>query len=328
MPLTQPELHGSHVRSLLQLEADAISRTAQQLNPEAIERAVNLLLNCRGKVVLSGVGKSGIVAQKIAATLNSIGTMAVFLHPCDALHGDLGIVNAADVGIILSNSGETAELVQMMPHLKHRTVPTIAILGNLNSTLAQQATVTLDASVDREACPLNLAPTTSTTVALAIGDALAMSVMQIKGITPEAFAFNHPAGRLGKRLTLTVRDLMCCDRPTLQPQASWLEVLEAISQGGLGAVNIVDEKGCLVGLITDGDLRRWVQKTSAIELESLTAQNIMTQSPISIMSSVLAYDALQLMENRSSQISVLPVVDSQHHCLGILRLHDLFQSGL
>ncbi|NJR49037.1 MAG: KpsF/GutQ family sugar-phosphate isomerase [Leptolyngbyaceae cyanobacterium CSU_1_3] len=328
MPLTQPELHGSHVRSLLQLEADAISRTAQQLNPEAIEQAVNLLLNCRGKVVLSGVGKSGIVAQKIAATLNSIGTMAVFLHPCDALHGDLGIVNAADVGIVLSNSGETAELVQMMPHLKHRTVPTIAILGNLNSTLAQQATVTLDASVDREACPLNLAPTTSTTVALAIGDALAMSVMQIKGITPEAFAFNHPAGRLGKRLTLTVGDLMCCDRPTLQQQSSWLEVLEAISQGGLGAVNIVDEQGCLVGLITDGDLRRWVQKTNAIELETLTAQNIMTQSPISIMSSVLAYDALQLMENRSSQISVLPVVDSKHHCLGILRLHDLFQSGL
>lgn len=289
---------------------------------------MNLLLDCRGKVVLSGVGKSGIVAQKIAATLNSIGTMAVFLHPCDALHGDLGIVNSADVGIVLSNSGETSELIQMTPHLKHRNVPVIAILGNLRSTLATQATVALDASVNREACPLNLAPTTSTTVALAIGDALAMSLMQIKGITPEAFAFNHPAGRLGKRLTLTVRDLMCLERPTLLPHASWLEVLQAISQGGLGAANVVDQQGYLLGLITDGDLRRWVQKTDAVELAALTAQHIMTCEPVAITSDVLAYDALKLMEDRSSQISVLPVVDSEHRCLGILRLHDLFQSGL
>ncbi|MBD1845981.1 KpsF/GutQ family sugar-phosphate isomerase [Cyanobacteria bacterium FACHB-63] len=289
---------------------------------------MNILLSCCGKVVLSGVGKSGIVAQKIAATLNSIGTMAVFLHPCDALHGDLGIVNSSDVGIVLSNSGETSELIQMMPHLKHRNVPVIAILGNLSSTLAKQATIALDASVNREACPLNLAPTTSTTVALAIGDALAMSLMQIKGITPEAFAFNHPAGRLGKRLTLTVGDLVCLERPTLLPHASWLEVLQAISQGGVGAVNVVDEQGYLLGLITDGDLRRWVQKTNAVELEASTAQSIMTREPVAITSEVLAYEALKLMEERSSQISVLPVVDSERRCIGILRLHDLFQSGL
>ncbi len=328
MPLTQTELYSSQVRSLLQLEADAIARTAQSLDSQAVDGAMNILLNCSGKVVLSGVGKSGIVAQKIAATLNSIGTMAVFLHPCDALHGDLGIVNSADVGIVLSNSGETGELIQMMPHLKHRNVPVIAILGNLSSTLAKQATVTLDASVNREACPLNLAPTTSTTVALAIGDALAMSLMQIKGITPEAFAFNHPAGRLGKRLTLTVGDLVCLERPTLLPHASWLEVLQAISQGGVGAVNVVDERGYLLGLITDGDLRRWVQKTNAVELEALTAHSIMTHEPVAITSEVLAYDALKLMEERSSQISVLPVVDSERRCMGILRLHDLFQSGL
>jgi arabinose-5-phosphate isomerase len=328
VPLSKAALYSAQVRSLLQLEADAIAKTAQTLDPEAIDCAMNILLNCRGKVVLSGVGKSGIVAQKIAATLNSIGTMSVFLHPCDALHGDLGIVNSADVGIVLSNSGETGELIQMMPHLKHRNVPVIAILGNLNSTLAQQATIALDASVNREACPLNLAPTTSTTVALAIGDALAMSLMQIQGVTPEAFAFNHPAGRLGKRLTLTVGDLMCVEPPTLLPTASWLEVLEAISQGGVGAVNIVDRQSCLVGLITDGDLRRWVQKTHPAELEALNAQSIMTYEPISITSDVLAYDALQLMENRSSQIAVLPVVDSERHCMGILRLHDLFQSGL
>ncbi|MEP0916910.1 KpsF/GutQ family sugar-phosphate isomerase [Leptolyngbya sp. DQ-M1] len=328
MPLTQTELHWSHVQSLLQLEADAIAKTAQRLNPQAVNLAVTLLLNCRGKVVLSGVGKSGIVAQKIAATLNSIGTVAVFLHPCDALHGDLGIVNAADVGIVLSNSGETDELLQMMPHLKHRNVPVIAILGNLSSTLAQQATIALDASVNREACPHNLAPTTSTTVALALGDALAISVMQLKGTTPEEFAFNHPAGRLGKRLTLTVRDLMHPDSPTLTSQASWLEVIEGISRGGLGAVNIVDQQGKLLGLITDGDLRRCIQRTKPVDLETLTAAHIMTQDPVSIQPEVLAYDALKLMENRPSQISVLPVVDEAQHCMGLLRLHDLFRSGL
>ncbi len=328
MPLTQPELHWSHVRSLLQLEADAIARTAQHLDPNAIEQAVNLLLNCRGKVVLSGVGKSGIVAQKIAATLNSIGAMAVFLHPCDALHGDLGIVNAADVGLILSNSGETDELIQMMPHLKHRTVPTIAILGNLNSTLAQQATVTLDASVDREACPLNLAPTTSTTVALAIGDALAMSLMQSKRVTPEEFAFNHPAGRLGKRLTLTVKDLLHSDSPNLSPDASWLEVLGAITQGGLGAVSVVNDKGYLLGLITDGDLRRWIQKFDLAELAVSTAARLMTTNPIVVTPETLAYDALQLMENRASQIAVLPVIDQEQRCLGLIRLHDIVRSGL
>lgn len=328
MTLTPIEFYSSQVRSLLQLEADAIARTARRLDPQTVDQAVNLLLECRGKVVLSGVGKSGIVAQKIAATLNSIGMMAVFLHPCDALHGDLGMVNVADVGLVLSNSGETDELIQMMPHLKYRDVATIAVLGNLNSTLAQQATVALDASVDREACPLNLAPTTSTTVALAIGDALAMSLMQIKGITPEEFAFNHPAGRLGKRLTLKVGDLMRPTRPALLPEASWLEVLEAISQSELGAVNIVDHQGILIGLITDGDLRRWVQKTKPTELEALTAETIMTRNPITITPDVLAYSALQLMENRPSQISVLSVVTAQKRCLGLLRLHDLFQCGL
>lgn len=328
MTLTQPGLHWSQVRSLLQLEADAIAASAQRLDPEAVEQAVELLLHCRGKVVLSGVGKSGIVAQKIAATLNSIGTTAVFLHPCDALHGDLGIVNAADVGVVLSNSGETDELIQMMPHLKHRAVPTIAILGNLNSTLAQQATVTLDASVDREACPLNLAPTTSTTVALAIGDALAMRLMQIKQVTPEEFAFNHPAGRLGKRLTLTVKDLLHLDSPKLLPDASWLEVLEAISQGGLGAVSIVNDKGYLLGLITDGDLRRWIQKSDIPELTTTTAAQLMTPNPIVVTPDALAYDALQLMENRASQITVLPVVDDEQRCLGLIRLHDIVRSGL
>lgn len=315
---------------LLKLEANAINQAAGRLQIDKLEQALTLLANCQGKVVLTGVGKSGIVAQKIAATLNSIGIVAVNLHPCDALHGDLGIVTALDVAVLLSNSGETEELIAMLPHLKHRQVPMIAILGNLHSTIADQADVVLDASVDREACPLNLAPTTSTTVALAIGDALAMTVMQRRGITPEDFAFNHPAGRLGKRLTLKVGDLMhyCPDSPTLIPQASWIEVVSGITQGGAGAVNIVDEHGQLQGIITDGDLRRWVQKTKPAELETLNAGRIMTTNPVTVTPEDLAYDALKLMENRPSPISVLPVVDARGNCLGLIQLHDIFRSGL
>jgi arabinose-5-phosphate isomerase len=315
---------------LLKLEADAINRAAERLQFDQLDQALTLLAECRGKVVLSGVGKSGIVAQKIAATLNSIGTVAVYLHPCDALHGDLGIVTDADVAVLLTNSGETEELLGMVPHLKHRQVPIIAILGNLHSTLAAQSDVVLDASVDREACPLNLAPTTSTTVALAIGDALAMTLMQVRGLTPEDFALNHPAGRLGKRLTLKVQDLIAADSQqiTVPPSASWIEVLSAISAGGLGAVSVVDEQSQLLGIITDGDLRRWVQKVGLTELEHLQAGTMMTQNPIQVEPTLLAYEALQIMENRPSQISVLPIVEADQRYIGLIRLHDIIRSGL
>ncbi|HEY9768113.1 MAG TPA: KpsF/GutQ family sugar-phosphate isomerase [Coleofasciculaceae cyanobacterium] len=315
---------------ILKLEARAIDRAAQQMQLDQVEQALTLLSDCQGKVILAGVGKSGIVAQKIAATLNSIGTLAVSLHPCDALHGDIGIVTTADVAVVLSNSGETEELVTLIPALKHRRVPIIAIVGNISSTLAQRADVFLDATVDREACPLNLAPTTSTTVALAIGDALAMTLMQMRGITAESFAINHPAGRLGKRLTIKVGDLMHCgDRnPTLFAEAAWIEVASAISCGGLGAVNIVDRAGNLLGLITDGDLRRWIGKIKPTELETLEAEKIMTNNPTVVTPDVLAYDALKLMEERTSQIDVLPVVNHQGCCLGLIRLHDIVGSGL
>lgn len=322
--------HFSQVVELLKLEADSITKAAIRLEPHSVDKAIDILKKSPGKVAVAGIGKSGIVGRKIAATLTSTGTGAFFLHPADALHGDLGIVGRDDVAVILSNSGETDELVAILPHLKHRQIPIIAILGNLNSTLARNADVVLDASVDKEACPLNLAPTTSTTVALAIGDAIAMTLMQVKGLTSEDFALNHPAGRLGKRLTLRVVDLMHggSENPTILSTATWLEVISAITSGGLGAVNVVDNDNRLLGIITDGDLRRTLQKIDPSKLEGLTSSAIMSNNPITVAPYCLAYNALQMMENRPSQISVMPVVDDERKCLGLIRLHDIVISGL
>ncbi len=319
-----------HVAELLETEAEAIIRVAAQLQPDQVDKTLALLSACQGKVIVIGVGKSGIIAQKIAATFRSIGVVSVALHPCDALHGDLGVITGDDIALLLSHSGETEEILSLLPHLNRRQVPLIAIVGNLNSSLARQADVILDVTIQREICPLNLAPTTSTLVALALGDALAMTMMQIKGVTPESFAYNHPAGRLGKRLTLRVRDLMHSGsaNPMLPVQASWIEIVSTISQGGMGAVNIVNQSGQLVGLITDGDLRRCVEKTPLARLEFIDAAAIMTPTPVVVEADMLAYDALKLMENRPSQISVLPVVDVQRTCLGLIRLHDIVRCGL
>lgn len=315
------------VVELLHLEARAIELAASRLEKPKVRKIIRILSECEGKVIVTGVGKSGIIAQKIAQTLTSTGTVAVFLHPSDALHGSLGVITKGDVLIALSNSGETDEILLLLPTLKIRKICIISIIGNTNSTLARQSDVYLDASVDREACPLNLAPTTSTTVALVIGDALAMTLMQCKGLTAEDFASNHPAGRLGKRLTLKVVNLMH-ESPSIFPSANWLEVVKAISKHSLGAVNVVDTKGCLIGIVTDGDLRRTFEKTRIEDLANLNAEQMMTRSPITANPEMLAYEALQLMENRPRQISVLPVVNEREICVGLLRLHDIVRSGL
>src|SRR5436190_3780557 len=299
--------HYSKVIEFLKLEAAAIRNSAELVDPVSVQNAVDLLLNCTGKVIVVGVGKSGVIAQKIAQTMTSTGTIAVFVHPSDALHGGLGVISKEDVVIVLSNSGETEELLAILPSLKQRAASVIAVVGSVSSTLARQADVVLDASVDQEACPLNLAPTTSTTVSLAIGDALAMALMEAKGLTAEDFAANHPAGQLGKRLTLKVEDLMH-ESPDVLPNAGWLEVVKKISKHSLGAVNVVDKKSMLLGVVTDGDLRRTIERTQADKLSSLTAKQMMTAAPITATPKMLAYDALQLMENRPSQISVLPVI--------------------
>ena len=315
------------VVELLKLEASAIEHAAMRLEKEVVRRTIEILEECKSKVIVIGVGKSGIIAQKIAQTLTSTGTIAIFVHPSDALHGSLGVITRGDVLIALSNSGETDEILLLLPTLKARKICIISIVGNTNSTLARQSDVVLDASVDQEACPLNLAPTTSTTVALAIGDALAMTLMQSKGQTQEDFAANHPAGRLGKRLTLKVTDLMH-ESPNINPAANWMEVVKSISRHSLGAVNVVDENTRLLGIITDGDLRRAIEKTSPQNFEQLTAEQMMTRNPTTSAPEMLAFDALQLMENRPMQISVLPIVDDNKICIGLLRLHDVVRSGL
>ncbi len=316
-----------HVVSLLRIEAEAIENAAGRLNRDSIESALAILGECKGKIVVTGIGKSGVIGQKIAQTMTSTGTVSVFVHPSDALHGSLGVFASEDVAIALSNSGETSEINALLPALKNRGIKIVSIVGNTDSTLARESDVFLDASVDKEACPLNLAPTTSTTVALSIGDALAMTLMRSKGLTMEQFAENHPAGRLGKRLTLKVRDLMH-ESPDVTPESGWLEVVKALSKYALGAVNVVGADGSLIGIITDGDLRRSLEKTPSDKFNELTASDLMTGSPVTAGPEMLAFDALKLMEERSSQISVLPVVDENGRAAGLVRLHDIVKSGL
>ncbi|MGI8812990.1 MAG: KpsF/GutQ family sugar-phosphate isomerase [Pyrinomonadaceae bacterium] len=322
---TTPE--GEKVAEILRHEARAIERAADNLDRAQVERAMDLVRGCNGKIIVTGVGKSGVIAQKIAQTLTSTGTVGIFVHPSDALHGSLGVVSQGDVIIALSNSGETDEILALMPTLAARATPVIAIVGNMESSLARRSQVVLDASVDKEACPLNLAPTTSTTVALAIGDAIALTMMEAKGLTAEDFASNHPAGRLGKRLTLRVESLMH-QSPNVPAYASWIDVVKAISSFALGAVNVVSSDGKLDGIVTDGDLRRTIEKCDPTTLSELTAEQMMTRGPVRTTPETLAFDALQLMEDRESQISVLPVVDAGGICVGIIRLHDIVRSGL
>jgi len=321
----------------LEEEAAAIAAAAQRLAADQAEAALQQLEACaarRAKLVISGVGKSGIVARKIAATFSSIGLMAVYLNPLDALHGDLGVVAPDDLVLLLSNSGETEELLAILPHLKRRGNICMALVGRTESSLARGCAVVLDGSVDREVCPLNLAPTASTAVAMAIGDALAAVWMERRGISPEDFAFNHPAGSLGKQLTLTAADLMVpvSGLVPLQPHTPLLEVIARLTADGVGASWVADGAGAqqrLAGLITDGDLRRALQTTRPERWSQLSAADLMTRDPITVTGSTLAIEALEQMErNRRKAIGVLPVVQESGEVEGLLRLHDLVQAGL
>ena len=341
-PLATPQGPASALSRCLQEEAAAIAAAAGRLSSEQVEAALELLLCCRtrrAKLVVTGVGKSGIVARKIAATFSSIGLTAVFLNPTDALHGDLGIVAADDVALLLSNSGETEELLAILPHLKRRGTGRIALVGRIDSALARGCDVVLDGSVDREVCPLNLAPTASTAVAMAIGDALAAVWMERAGISPEDFAINHPAGSLGRQLTLTVAELMvpASELEPLAPEAPLSAVIGQLTRptngkGSLGAawvqgagIGIGD--GGSGGLITDGDLRRTLQRHPPEAWASMQASAMATTDPISVTPDTLAAEALRVMERNPAQaLSVLPVIDGGE-LVGLLRLHDLVQAG-
>ena len=317
-------------RETLEAEADAIQRAAARLD-DAFARAVGLLHRCAGKVITTGVGKSGIAARKIAATLTSTGCPAVFLHPSEAMHGDLGIVAEADVVVALSNGGESEELLAILPALLSRRTPIIAIVGNLKSTLAQKAAVVINAAIEREACPLNLAPTASVVVAMALGDALAMTLQKRRGFGPEDYARNHPGGRLGRRLTLRVADVMPTGpdaMPRVAAETAFMEALCEISAKSLGATAVTDADGKLIGLITDNDIRRAAQRQGGAVF-ALTAEDIMTKNPaVTLRPDQLAYEALRLMEDRPRPISVAPVVDADGVFLGMARVHDFVRAGI
>lgn len=316
--------------AVLRGAVSALTAAADRLDGSAVLRAVKVMVACEGKVLVTGAGTSGVIARKIAATLTSTGTPSMFLHPADALHGGLGAVDAKDVIIMISNSGETGELLVILPYLRHRHVRMIGILGNTESTLAREANVVLDASVEAESGPLGLAPTNSSTVALAFGDALAMAVVAAKGFTPDAFALNHPSGRLGRRLTLLVEDVVPggLPEPSVEGDATLLDAIGAIGDGGVGAVAVVNGDGVLSGLLTDGDVRRALVEGDPSVMHR-TVGEFMTKSPAAVALGTLAYDALQTMEDRSSQISVLPVVRGDGGIyVGMLRVHDLVKAGI
>ncbi|MFC7360043.1 KpsF/GutQ family sugar-phosphate isomerase [Nocardioides astragali] len=313
---------------VLRIEAEALTAAADRLDEATYADAVKSMADTDGPILTTGVGTSGVVARKLAATLTSTGSRAVFLHPSDALHGQLGLLRERDVVVAISNSGETEEILAALPYLRSRNAQIIAIVGTADSTLGRSAAVVLDAFAEVEACPLNLAPTSSTTLALAVGDALAVSLMAYKDITAENFALNHPSGRLGRRLTLSVADLMqpVAAIGSVATSTSLLEVLACITSGGVGAAVVVDGDR-LAGLITDGDVRRCLGRLDDTSISSVTAADVMTRDPEVVGAETAAYDALLTMEQRESQISVLPVVDGSR-VVGIVRLHDLIRSGL
>ena len=313
--------------SILKTEANELLQAADRVS-ESIVDAAKLIDNHNGKVMICGLGKSGLIAQKIAATFCSIGRKAVFLHAVDALHGDLGIFEAGDPTIVISKSGSTEEIVRLIPILKEFESPLIGIVGNMNSSIIDDLDIVLDASVDNEADPLGIVPTSSTTLTLSIGDALAGVLMSVKGFNKNDFARYHPSGSLGKRLLLTVENIMqhISNVAVVKMTDKLRKVVIAMTEKPNGAA-IVKCKNDGFGLITDGDLRRCLAEGEDIDL--LDAEKIMTTDPVSISSNSSVDNALKLMEDRRSQISVLPVVSEENgECLGLIRLHDIYQTRL
>jgi arabinose-5-phosphate isomerase len=308
-------------RRVLQIEAQAIHDVLARLDGNFV-RAVDVLFACKGRVVVSGMGKSGLIGRKISATFSSTGTLSFFLHPAEALHGDMGMLARGDAMLAVSYGGETEEIISLLEALKRLEMPLVTLTGNVKSTLAEASDVVLDVSVREEACSLNLAPTASTTVAMAVGDALAVSLLDRRGFRPDDFAALHPAGRLGKKL-LRVEHLMHSGAtlPRVSPETSMPDTFHEMSKKGLGMTTVVAPDGRLAGIITDGDLRRLMEKYRGATLE-MTAGACMTRTPQTIGPHVLASEALNLMEKR--KITSIVVVDGAGGVLGVVHLHDLW----
>lgn len=318
----------AHAKEVLRMEAEAILEQIPRVD-ESFVAAVQLILNCKGRTVITGMGKSGLIGRKMAATLASTGTPSFFVHPAEGIHGDLGMITAHDVVIALSNSGETGEVLNILPSLRRIGASLIAMVGNPNSTLAKNADVVLNVGVSSEACPLGLAPTSSTTAALAYGDALALALLKQHNFTASQFAIFHPGGSLGRKLLLTVGNIMHCgqDNPVVHGNTTVQEALFVITDKGLGAVSVVDDEGLLLGLLTDGDIRRGLRK--GVEFLNRPVMEIMTKTPKTITAEKLAAQALHIMEsNEPKPITVLPVVDEQKHVVGLLHMTDLVKQGV
>ncbi len=312
-------------KEVIRIEAEAVANLTSSINDQFV-KAVNVISESKGRVVLTGMGKSGLIARKIVATLNSTGTAAIYLHPTDALHGDLGMVRKEDVVILISKSGNTEEVANLLPMLKRIGVKMIAMCGSENSRLAHECDIFLNISVKEEACPHDLAPTASTTATLAMGDALSVSLLQKRNFTIEDFAFLHPGGSLGKRLSLQISEIMIKGGriPIITEDASFKDVIFEITSKRLGTTCVVDKSGVLTGIITDGDLRRLLEKT--LEIKDLKAKDIMTKNPKVLKESYLASFALQQMENY--KITSLIITDDENKPIGIVHLHDLINLGL
>ena len=312
-------------KQVIRIEAEALEALALRID-DRFAAAVDLIFNSTGRVIVTGMGKSGLVARKIVATMNSTGTAAVFLHPSDAVHGDLGMVREEDVVICLSKSGDTEEIRQLLPMFRRIGVKIIAMVGTLGSQLAQQCDIVLDTSVKEEACPHDLAPTASTTATLALGDALAIALLDRRGFTKEEFAMFHPGGNLGKRLLLRVEEMMVlgANVPVVREEVPLSDAIVEMTSKRLGATCVIDSGGRLRGIVTDGDLRRLLHRTK--DVTNVTAADAMTKNPKTIRKGLLAATALEEME--SFNITQLVVVDEQHRPVGMLHLHDLMKAGL
>ena len=315
-------------RQVLRMEAEAVLEQVERID-EHFKAAVEMIMACPGRTVITGMGKSGIIGRKMAATLASTGTPSFYLHPAEGIHGDLGMVTEGDVVIALSNSGETSEVLHILPSLRRIGAKLIAMVGNPNSTLAKNSDIVLNVGVTREACPLGLAPTSSTTAALAYGDALALALLSKRKFTASQFAVFHPGGSLGRKLLLTVEDIMHSgtENPLVKADISVQDALFVITDKGLGAVSVVDDDNKMLGVLTDGDIRRGLSK--GVDFLKRPVTELMTASPKTITKEKLAAQALHIMEsNRPKPITVLPVVDAENHVIGLLHMTDLVRQGV